>query len=143
MAAGSRIPSIASMARNPADWKPRRRVQAVAEREELERGHRLEDVDLRDERLEDLEDPVEEVQRDVGVAGIQGAPDARELVAELLEPQLVHLVDDDEQQLIVLRAVRTSGALDLEREQLGHLEIGRVRDGAAGHVVDGTRPAAG
>ena len=46
---------------------------------------------------------------------------ADQLVAELLEPELVDLVDDDEQQLIVLGAVRPVRALDLEREQFGTL----------------------
>ena len=78
-------------------------------------------------------DAVEQVERRVGVAGLERPLHRRQLVAELLEPQLVHLVDDDEQQLVVLRAVRPVRALDLEREQLGDLEIRGVGDGAAGH----------
>ena len=42
------------------------------------------------------------MERAVGVAGLQRPLDGEQLVAELLEPQLVDLVDDDEQQLIVL-----------------------------------------
>ena len=111
----SRDPSIASICAEPRRLEPRRRVEPVAERQELERGHRLEDVDLRDERLEDLEDAVEQVERAVGVAGLERQLDAAQLVAERLEPQLVDLVDDDEQQLVVLGAVRPGRALDLER----------------------------
>ena len=77
----------------------------------------------------------------VGVARLERALDGQQLVADLLEPELVDLVDDDEQQLIVLGAVRAGGPLDLEREQLRHLEVGRVRDGLAGHADDGTREA--
>ena len=71
--------------------------------------------------------------RRVRVAGLERALHADELVAEGLEPELVHLVHDDEQQLVVLRAIGPGGALDLEREQFGHLEVGRVGDGSAGH----------
>ena len=45
---------------------------------------------------------------------------------DLLEPQLVDLMDDDEQRLVVLG---TLGERTLEREQLVELEIARVRDG--------------
>ena len=50
--------------------EPGRRLEPVAERLELERGHRLEDVDLGDEGLEDLQDPVQQVEARVGVAGL-------------------------------------------------------------------------
>ena len=56
-----------------------------------------------------------------------------QLVAERLEPELVDLVDDDEQQLVVLGSVGTGRALELERQQLRDLEIRGVGDGAAGH----------
>ena len=46
------------------------------------------------------------MQRGVGVARLQRALDGPQLVADLLEPQLVDLVDDDEQQLVVLGAIR-------------------------------------
>jgi hypothetical protein len=88
--------------------EPRRRLEPVAERGELERGHRLEDVDLGDQRLEDLQDPVEQMEGRIGVARLEHPLDFGELVEELLEPQLVHLMDDDEEQLVVLGpAVRT------------------------------------
>ena len=47
----------------------------------------------------------------------------RELVEQLLEPQLVHLVDDDEEDLVVLVRARPLGAEDLVER-----EIGRVRE---------------
>jgi hypothetical protein len=123
-----------------ARLEPRRRVEPIAEGEELEWGHGLEHVDLGDEGLEDLEDAVEQVERHIGVAALQSALHRSELVTDLLEPELVDLVDDDEQQLVVLRTVGSARALDLEREQVRNLEVGRVRDGSAGHAVDGTRP---
>jgi hypothetical protein len=45
----------------------------------------------------------------------------RELVQELLEPELVHLVDDDEEDLVVL--VRAG---PLRAEQLVQCQVGRV-----------------
>ena len=93
--------------------EPRRGVEPIAEGEELEGRHRLEHVDLRDQRLEDLQDAVEQVERSVGVAFLEGQLHALQLVAQLLEPQLIDLVDDDEQQLVMLGAVRAGGAFDL------------------------------
>ena len=52
--------------------------------------------------------------------------DAIEFVEQLLEPQLVDLVDDDEEQLVVFGPV---GARLLQREQLVELQIVRVGDG--------------
>jgi hypothetical protein len=92
------------------------------------------DVDLGHERLEDLQDPVQQVEGEVGVAGLEGPLDAPQLVLQLLEPELVDLVDDDEQELIVLgRPVRSPGPLLLQGEEFGHLQVRRVGDGAAGH----------
>jgi len=42
------------------------------------------------------------VERVRGVAVLQAALQVRALVQELLEPQLVDLVNDDEQELVVL-----------------------------------------
>ena len=69
----------------------------------------------------------------VRVARLERALDAGQFVTELLEPQLVDLVDDDEQQLIVLGSVGAARALFLEREQFRDLEVGRIRDGWSGH----------
>ena len=55
---------------------------------------------------------------------------AVEFVQQLLEPELVHLVDDDEQQLVVLRALR---ARLLQRQQLVDLQVAGIRDGWIGH----------
>ena len=63
---------------------------------------------------------------------------ARELVQELLEPQLVHLVDPDEEQLVVLLRTRV-----LRREQLLQVQVGRVveRGGGPGAHVHSVRPS--
>src|SRR5581483_4060357 len=51
-----------------------------------------------------------------------------QLVQDQLEPQLVGLVNDDEQRLVVVRRV---GLADLERGQLGYLQVAVVRKGRA------------
>ena len=86
-------------------------LEAVAERQELERRHRLEDVDLGDQHLEDREDALEGVERARAVVGAQQLLEIVELVQHLLEPQLVHLVHDDEQRFVVL------GTGTLQRQQ--------------------------
>ena len=67
----SRAPSIASMVRKPADWNP----DAESSRSRNDRNwsgrHRLEHIDLRDQRLEDLQDAVEQVEGAVGVARLE------------------------------------------------------------------------
>ena len=73
------------------------------------------------------------MERPVGVIRFQRSLDGTQLMADLLEPQLVDLVDDDEEELVVLGAIGADRPLDLQREQLRHLEVGRVRDGSAGH----------
>jgi hypothetical protein len=109
------------------------RLESIAEGQELQRGDGLEHVDLRDERLEDLEDPVQEMQGTIGVTVLERELDTLELVAERLEPELVDLVHDDEQQLVMLGAIGAGRLLDLQREQLRDLQVRRVGDGSAGH----------
>ena len=58
--------------------------------------------------------------------------DAIELVQQLLEPELVDLVNDDEQHLVVLGPVR---ARLLQRQELVDLQVGAVRDGRPCVVV--------
>ena len=102
-------------------------LEAVAERQELEWRHRLEDVDLGDQHLEDREDALEGVQRARAVVGAQQLLEIVELVQHLLEPQLVHLVHDDEQSLVVL------GAGTLQRQQFVEFQVTRVGDRWGGH----------
>ena len=102
-------------------------LEPLAERLELERGHRLEDVELRDQDLQDGEDALQRVLGAVGVVGVEQRTDAVELVEDFLEPELVDLVDDDEEQLVVFRSV---GAGLLQRQQLIDLQVGVVGDRA-------------
>ena len=106
--------------------KTARRLEALAKRQELERRHRLEDVELRDEHLQDGEDPPQRVLRPVRLAFLEQAPDEVHLVEQLLEPELVHLVNDDEEELVVLG---TRGSRLLQREKGIDLQVGGVGDG--------------
>ena len=108
-------------------------VEPIAEAGELSRRHRLQHVDLGDDDLEDRQDPPQRVGGLGRVVGLQPALGVGDLVEELLEPQLVDLVDDDEQQLVVL--VR-AGALCAEH--LVEREVGRV--GQRGVGADRVRP---
>ena len=121
--AGSRIPSAASTWRNPADWNP-----------DAESSRSRNDRNWSGVIVSSTSTCATSVLRifstrlsrwsAVSVSPVgRRATDAGELVAELLEPQLVDLVDDDEQELIVLGAVRPGRSLDLERQQFRHLEI--------------------
>ena len=85
-------------------------VEPAPEAEELAGRHRLQDVDLRDGHLEDREHAPQGVQHVGRVARHHPALQVGHLVQQLLEPQLVHLVDDDEQHLVVLVGARALGA---------------------------------
>ena len=78
------------------------RLEPVAEGEELERRHRLEDVELGDEHLEDGEHALERVTNADVIARLEQRLEPVELVQDLLEPELVDLVHHDEQRLVVL-----------------------------------------
>src|SRR2546430_16943753 len=79
------------------------RLEPIAEREEVEWRHRLEHIDLRDQRLQDRENPLERRRRDRRVVAAQHALQIVELVQDFLEPQLLDLVNDDKQRLVVLQ----------------------------------------
>ena len=80
-------------------------LEPLPESEELDRRHRLQDVQLRDEHLQDREDPLHRVLCPRQVVRPEELHDVIDLVKHFLEPELVDLMDDDEQHLIVLRAV--------------------------------------
>ena len=100
-----------------------RALEPAAEARERERRHRLEDVDLGDDRLQDRQDPLHRRERRGGVAGLERPLQIRRLVQQHLEPELVDLVDDDEEQLVVLGPVRQRL---LAREELVQVQVGRV-----------------
>ena len=95
----------------------------VAQIDVLERRHRLEHVDLGDDRLQDREDPLHRHERRTAVADLQPVLEPPELVQEHLEPELVHLVDDDEEQLVVLGPLRQRL---LGREEVVQVQVRRV-----------------
>ena len=76
--------------------------EPAAEGEERHRRHRLKDVDLRHQGLEDHPHPLEGGDGGEQISGREVPGDLAELVQEQLEPELVDLVDDDEQRLVVL-----------------------------------------
>jgi hypothetical protein len=62
----------------------------------------------------------------VSVTVFQSGLQSRKLVENLLEPELIDLMNGDEQQLIVLRSI---GEWLLQRQEFIDLEIGRIGDG--------------
>ena len=109
----------------------------VAEFEEIEGSHGLEHADLLVDQLEDLDHPPQTVDGAAHVVGVVVDPAADEdvthqvqLEQDLLEPQLVGLVDDDEQHLViaVLRRGETLWMLAvqdfIELDVVGIIEIG-------------------
>jgi len=120
----------------------RRRNEHVAELQEVERRHRLQDVDLVGQQALDARDP-RQAGHDLAhvLLGHDLPAHHRQHVVELeddlLEPQLEGLVDDDEQQLVVGRwvAQRLLGG-----QQLIEVEVRPVVDGLlhTGHRPDAT-----
>jgi hypothetical protein len=65
-------------------------------------------------------DSLEVVTGLMRIAGEERVSNGFELEQRILEPQLVRLVDDDEQQLVVCRRIREEA---LKREQLGDPQV--------------------
>ena len=84
----------------------RGRHQVVPEIEEVERGHGLENVDLLNHDALDLDDAPQSQDRLPELffrnrRASKGLEHGVELPQDLLEPQLVGLMDDDEEHLVV------------------------------------------
>ena len=77
-------------------------AEPVAEPGELGGRHGLEHVELGDHDLQDGQRPPQRAHGVRGAAGLELGLELAQLVQQLLEPQLVDLVDDDEQHLVVL-----------------------------------------
>jgi hypothetical protein len=105
--------------------KPAGRFEPLAERQELERRHRLENIELRDEHFEDRQNPLQRVVHAMRLASFQQPPRVIQLVQHFLEPQLVDLVNDDEQQFVVFGS---GGPGMLEREELVEAQVAAVGD---------------
>jgi hypothetical protein len=77
-----------------------------SKRRKLQGRHCLQHIDLRDARFHNRAHTREQGQTAVSVPALQSRLQGFELVQHLLEPQFIHLVNGDEQQLIVLRPLR-------------------------------------
>ena len=114
-----------------------RRKQEIAKVQEVERRHRLQDFELLDQQLEDLVDAVEPVHDAAEILVLQHVAaevdlDAVELVQNLLEPQFVGLVHDDEEHLIVRGPAVAYALRRLRRQELGQLQIVGIVEAACG-----------
>ena len=111
--------------------EPRRRRQQRSEGQEVLRRHRLQHLDVLDQHALDRVDADQVVPRALGIAREHALADRLQLEQQLLEPQLIGLVDDDEQQLVVHRGVR---AELLHRQQLRDLQVRAVRQEIGGRL---------
>ena len=102
------------------------RLEAIAEREKVERRHCLEHIDLRDQGLENRQNALEGRGGERRVVAAQHVLQEVELVQDFLEPELIDLVDDDEEGFVVLELPL---ARLLQREKSVELEISRVGNG--------------
>src|SRR5260370_39566162 len=98
------------------------RLEPAAKSKELCWRKRLQHIDLRDDRLEDRQDAFESPQGVGRVTCFEAPLEECQLMQELFEPELVNLVDDDEEHLVVL-----VGARLLRGQHLVEREIRRVR----------------
>jgi hypothetical protein len=102
--------------------------QKVAEVEEVHGRHGLEHVELLDQELLDLDDALDAVdgRAQAGVVGARAGEDlldAVELEQDDLEPELVGLVDDDEQHLVVRRPAVQLALAPLAGQQALELQV--------------------
>ena len=107
-----------------------RSAERVPEPGELGRRHGLQHVQLRHHDLQDGQRPPQRAHGVRGLAGLELGLELAQLMQQLLEPQLVDLVDDDEQHLVVLGRPGL-----LSREQLVQPQVVGVGDGRS--VVPG------
>src|SRR5262245_32131254 len=73
------------------------RLEPLAECQEFERRHRLEDIQLRDHDLHNRKDSFQRVLRTVRLVVFEPLSNAIQFVQQLLEPEFVYLMDDDEE----------------------------------------------
>ena len=107
-------------------------AQPVAELQEVERGHRVQDVELAHQEAFDDVAALQPEARQVGLAPHQPVAGVGELDQHLPEPELVGLVHGDEQQLVVHRRC---GAGALLREQIGEAQVVAVGGEVPGDEV--------
>src|SRR5680860_197423 len=83
-----------------------RRPQVIAECQEIDRGDGLENIHLIDQHLLNLDATPEQPRRTEHLVALEMSDDGIQLVEDLLEPELVRLVDDDEERLVVMLRAR-------------------------------------
>ena len=114
----------------------------IAEPQKVLRRHRLQNSHLPDENLLDLVEATEEASRLASLAGGHPGDDRVHLKKHQFEPELVNLVDNDEQGLVMLGGFRKA---PLEDEQLGDFQVVGIGSGLIGHqklpVPDSTCPS--
>jgi diguanylate cyclase (GGDEF)-like protein len=106
-----------------------RGAQRVPEPGELGRRHGLQHVQLGHHDLQDGQRPAQRAHGVRGLARLELGRQPAQLVQQLLEPQLVYLVDDDEQHLVVLGRPRLLG-----REQLVQPQVPGVGNRRLSHL---------
>ena len=107
--------------------EPARGGQPVPELQEVLRGHGLDDVDLVHQDTLDRRHPAQQVKRPPAPAVEHGVAGRAQLVQQLLEPQLVGLVDRDEEQLVVGRRVGLQHLLAQQLRQTQVRAVGQAR----------------
>ena len=110
--------------------KSARRLEPRAKRLELQRRHRLQDVELRHQHFQDGENALERVLDPMQLARVEQLDHVIDFVQHLLEPQLVDLVNDDEEHFVVFGSL---GARPLQREQFVDGQVAPVGDGTVVH----------
>ncbi len=126
--------------------EPRRRDEQVPEVEEVERGHGLEYVDLLHQQTLDVDDPLEVSDQHPHLAlfhraVLEDGEHRVKFMEDLLEPEFVGLVDDDEEHLIVDRSAPFGAFQVLSVEELVQLEVVRVVERVFAHDPAESRPA--
>src|SRR5206468_7432551 len=84
----------------------------------------LQNIDLRDQNFEDCQDSLERVLRPVRFVPLEQRSNAIELMQKFLEPEFVHLMNDEEENLVMLGP---AGTRLLQREKLVDSQIVCVR----------------
>src|SRR5207237_4021865 len=95
-------------------------LEPVTETRERRRRHSIEDVHLRYERFHDCPHALKRMNRAEEIATGKLSLNLLKLMQQLLEPELVRLMDDDEQHLVMLGRSRTRL---LESQQVLQIQI--------------------
>ena len=118
--------------------KPARAREKIAKRQKRNRRHRFQDVDLLHHGLQNREHALERGTRLHLIARDERARQMVALMQLLLEPKFIHLMDDDEQHLVMLglarrgmhreRALQIKQRLNFEIASVGRIHGDRLAD---------------